>query len=507
MRPAWTFQKGLFFAAVIGAAMFLSFLIDDSLGLGWPTNVVRNWQEFGLINLHGQLAYNAGGFGVPEHLQLYKGMSPVCLYLPYVVTKIFSWTGLDTLSFYILLALAVSWASWDLLGKDGFAMVVAAAAIFCPGYMRWLRMLDPNTVSVLPVLPYAVIALAILRKPKFTPALAVALILLTLAYMPLNWTTAWMCGPLIFFLLGKASLNRRGLSTLIAVMVIGVPAMAAVSFAAKTGGHAGGGRIDPIRVLAGYTWGNGGYGEGLTTGRAFVRLAFTNGIGLLPLWLAVVYAMTQRLRSGVRMTWLMFAPLALAVANMVIMRNYFGHHPWMAGPVLLCGIIFSLGLLREGLEDGATTVSEKIPFKWVIRTTLLCFGYSLAVLLFFRANETNMLALEKLVRQHTARSDTLVILKDSDSATAALADRLDEPLDRHMMVLNSTNDLAGQEGHWVILSSVKMDGPLTLTAESNVSSSSRLNQVSDWFNHSISRRSAGDRLELAEKYFLYEAAR
>jgi hypothetical protein len=207
------------------------------------------------------------------------------------------------------------------------------------------------------------------------------------------------------------------------------------------------------------------------------------------------------------MTWLMFAPLALAVANTVIMRNYFGHHPWMAGPVLLCGIIFSLGLLREGVEESKAMSPGKISFKVVTVMALFCFGYGMAVLMFFRANETNMLALEKLVRQHTARADTLVILKESDLATASLVDRLDEPLDRHMVVLNSTNDLAGQEGQWVILSSVKMDGPFTLTAESSVSSSSWLNKVGDWFNHTISHRNAGDRLDLAENYFLYRSAR
>src|SRR5471030_1823827 len=104
--------------AVIGCSAWLQYLIDDGLGIGWPQNVVRNWQQFGLFSLHGKLVTNPGGFEAAANPDVYKGMSPVCLYPAYFATQIFSWTGLGTMSFHILLALAVFWAIWNLLGRD-----------------------------------------------------------------------------------------------------------------------------------------------------------------------------------------------------------------------------------------------------------------------------------------------------------------------------------------------------------------------------------------------------
>jgi hypothetical protein len=507
VQPAML-RKILFPVLAIGAAMVLSSLIDDNLGSGWPSNVVRNWQEFGFFNLHGQLVYNAGGFEAIQHPEAYKGMCPISLYPVFFATEIFGWTGLGTLSFHILLALAVFWASRHLLGGDHFATMVAAAAILCPAYLRWPKILDPNTLAALPVLPYAVLVLTILKKPKLTPTMTVALAVLTLAFMSLNWTTAWVCGPCIVFLLGMPGLNRGGLATVFGVMVIGVPLVVAASFAAKfihnTGDSASAG-FGPGQIIAGYTWGSGGYGEGTSTGRAFLRLAFVNVIGLLPLWLIFIYALVRYARAGTRPLWLALAPLTLTIADVIIMRNYFGHHPWMAGPVLMIGTLFSLALLRPLPTADARETSEKIPFKVVCGVALLCFVYGFAVLTFFRVNEMGLLNLVKLVQQHTARSDTIVLLK-SDSQTAPLVDRLIEPLDRHIIIVNGVQDLAA-ESHWVILSPVKLDASLALVAQSAADSHSWLTDVADWFNHSISKRAPGDRLELPASYYLYAPGR
>jgi hypothetical protein len=496
-------RKILFPVLAIGAAMVLSSLIDDNLGWGWPSNVVRNWQEFGFFKLHGQLVSNPGGFEATTLPDVYKGMSPVFLYPVFFVTKIFSWTGLGTLSFHLVLLLTILWASWKLLGQNNWGMLAGASAILCPGCLRWTKILDPNSISVLPVLLYAVIVLAILKKTNFSPALAMTLVFLTLAFLSLNWTTAWVCGPCIFLLLGTPGLNRRGLLIVIAIMVIGVPLVALASFAAKISGNpAGTGSIGPLHVIAGYTWGNGGYGEGLTTGRAFLRLAFINIVGLFPLWLIFIFALGRHIRAGAHLPGLAFLPLALTTADIIIMRNYFGHHPWMAGPVLIVGIIFSLAMLRISPTTDTRDISEKILFKVLCGVALVCFVYGFAVLVFFRANESNLLSLEHLVRQHTARSDTMVILK-SDSETARLIDRLDEPLDRHIIIVDDIEGLTNEKGHWVILSPVKLDDSLALIAQSAANQHSWLTEVADWFNHSISRRAPGDRIELAGTYYLY----
>ncbi|HTV43080.1 MAG TPA: hypothetical protein VMF08_21120 [Candidatus Sulfotelmatobacter sp.] len=511
-------RKFPFAVLAVGAAMVLAYLIDDNLGVAWPTNVVRNWQEFGFLNLHGQLVANSGGFEVAQNPKVYGGMSPVCLYPAFFATQLFSWTGLDTLSFQILLAAVVFWASWRLLGRDNFALMAAGVAILCPGYLRWPKILDPNTLAALPVLPYAVLVLAILKKPKMTPTLAGALIVLTLAFMSLNWTTAWVCAPCVFMFLAIPGLNRRALGTLIAVMVVAIPLVVVGSFAAKYGHHGPGAAGSNsmavhssassgglLSIIAGYTWGSGGYGNGTSTAHLFLRLAFTNIVGLLPLWLICLYALIDSIRAGRRVSGLVFVPLAFAVLNMIIMRNYFCHHPWMAGPVLLVGVVFSLAVLRISPVADTASGSDKMPLKIVYGAGLVCFVYGFAVLMFFRANESDLLSLVKLVRQHTARSDTIAILK-SDSVTSPLVDRLDEPLDRHVIEVDNINDLANQ-GHAVILSAIQLNDSPTLIAQSAAASQSWLTRVADWFNHSISHRRAGDRIELPGVFYLYAPRR
>jgi hypothetical protein len=491
-------KKVIFFAAVFFTTVFLLYYVDDNLATAWPTNVVRNWLQFGILNLHGQLASNPGGYDI-AHPNVYKGMSPVCLYPAFLVSKIFQGSGLEMLPFQVLLVTAIFWASWHLLGRDRLAVILATTAILCPGYMRWMKFLDPNAVSVLPVIPYAAIVLAILKKPKLTPGMGALLVVLTLAFMSLNWTTAWVCAPCVFLLWGMPGANRRGIILVAVLMFIAVPAVVLLSLAAKTGGPAS----QSGHILGGYTWANGGYGEGLTTGRAFLRLAAVNGIGFLPLGLGLIYATVRRRNDGSRFPWFAFTPLALTAMDVIIMRNYFGHHPWMSGPVMLVGLIFSLALLQARSAETSENSAEKIPFKLMPLLMLLGFVYGLVVLMFFRANQMDMLSLLKLVRQHSPRGDTLVIVKSADAATASLADRLDEPLDRHIVVVDNFNGVANVQGSWMILSSVKLDDSFMLMAQSGAHSQSFLTRVADWFNHSIAKRSRGDRLELSGNYYLY----
>src|SRR5262249_14344989 len=126
------------------SSLMLMYLIDDGLEIGWPHHVIRNWQDFGFLNLGGKLVTNPGGFDVTSHPDVYKGMSPVSLYPAFIATKLFGLTDLGTMPFHLLIALAVFWGIWKLLGEDNFAFVTAALAILLPGYLRWQRILDPN---------------------------------------------------------------------------------------------------------------------------------------------------------------------------------------------------------------------------------------------------------------------------------------------------------------------------------------------------------------------------
>jgi hypothetical protein len=392
------------------------------------------------------------------------------------------------------------------MGGDNVAALLAGAVILCPGYMQSVDGLDPNTLSVLPAIPYAVIALAILRRPKFTNGLALALLLITAGFMSLNWTTAWVCGPCFFLFLGTRGVNRRGLVFLVAVMAIAVPSIAALSFAAKSGGHlpgtgAGG------SMLGAYLWGNAGYGEGLTTARAYLRLAFYNGASLFPMWLGLIWVAANRVGGGGRISWIAFAPLAMSVVNMLVMRNYFGHHPPMAGAVLLVGLVFSVALLRAPAPEGREEARQKYSFKQVLVFTALCFAYGLIFMVLFRANGASRLSLDQLIRNHTARPETVVVLEKNDPVVAAQASRLEEPFDRHITVITNLQDLAGEKSQWVLLSSARLDDSFSLVAQSEAPAKSGLSKVGDWFNRAIARRNPGDRIDVAAVYYLYAQGR
>ena len=496
--------------AIVSGCALLLYLVDDGLGVAWPQNVVRNWEQFGFFNLHGKLVINPGGFEATTNPEIYKGMSPVCLYLPYFAAKLFGWAGLGTMSFHILLALAVFWAIWSLLGRDNFAFVVAAAAVLCPGYARWQKLLDPNAISVLFGLPYIAIVGSILKRPHLRFASVIGLFVLTLAFISLNWTTAWVLGPCALLLLGLPQINRRAVILFIALAGASSVLFVFGSIMAKAGdSHTG--TMNWGLFIRSYTWGNVGYGFGLTTGKALLRLAFVNGIGLLPLLVICGYAVTKCLRGRNQKTWSAISPFALAVVEVGFMRNYFGHHPWMAAPLLLVGLIFSLVLLRLHIESAAATTGRGIiPQPKTLSLpaiSLLGFIYGMAVMIFFRANETNALSLVNLVRQHTERSNCIVVVKNLDPETATMAPRFDELLDRRVVVADDLDHLPASKTPIVILSTVPSSGRLNLLAQTSgggTNPQSWLRKTADWFNHSIARRRPGDRLELADTYFLYE---
>jgi hypothetical protein len=494
--------------AVIGGSAWLQYLIDDGMGISWPQNVMRNWEQFGFFNLHGRLVANPGGFEAVAKPEIYKGMSPVYLYPVYFATEIFSWTGLGTMSFHILLALAVFWAVWNLLGRDDFAFAVAAVAVLCPGYARWQKILDPNVITVLFGLPYIAIVIAILKKTRLGLVPVIGLFGLTLVFTSLNWTSAWAFGPCALLLLGLPQINRRAVFLFIVLAGASSVLFAIGSVVAKSGGgRAGMGNASLVQFIRSYTWGDTGYGAGLTTGKALLRLSFVNGIGLLPLLVISVCVAAKKFQRGNLKFWFALSPFVLTVAEVGFMRNYFGHHPWMAAPVLLMGLVFALVLLRVNHESTVAAPNWEVKKFLVPTVVLLCFIYGLAVEIFLRANEVNTLSLVNFIRHQTNRSDCIVIVKNVDPQTARLASRFEDVLDRRVMVADDLDHLPVGKDRIIILSAVPSGSALTLLAQTSgggASSQSWLHQTTDWFNRSIARRRPGDRLELADTYFLYE---
>ena len=494
---------------VLGGSAWLQYLMDDGLGIGFSQNVERNWEQFGLFNLHGKLVTNPGGFEATTNPKILAGYSPICFYPAYFSAQIFAWTGLGTMSFHILLALAVFWAVWDLLGRDNFAFAVAATAVLCPGYARWQKLLDPNAICILFGLPYTAIVVSVLGKPRLAFGAIIGLFVLTLAFTSLNWSTVWILGPCTLLLLGLPQISRRAVILFIILAGASSSAIVIVSLLVKAGGsHSGTGNL--AEFVRGYLWGDTGYGVGLTTGKAVLRLSFVNGIGLLPLLVIFAWPAAKYFQRGNPKNWLVISPFALAVAELAFMRNYFGHHPWMASPVLLAGLIFSLALWRVHIGPLAVARGRTVPQPRALflpAIFLLSFIYGFAVMMFFRANETNQLSLVKLIRHHSKRSDCIVILKNLDPETAKMASRLDDIFDRRVSVADDIGHLPESKDQVVVLTSLPLSGAWNMMAQSSTDgtkSSSWLQHTANWFNHSIARRRRGDRLELADAYFLYK---
>jgi hypothetical protein len=488
------FVKIIIIPAAITCSAFLIYLVDNDLGIGWPHNVVRNWQQFGFFNLHGQLVFNVGGFEATTQ------------------TELFAWTGLGTMSFHILLALAVLWATWELLGRSNFAFLTAIITVSMPGYLRWQKGLDPCTLPLLLCLPYIIIILSILRRAHLKFHSFAGLVALILCFTSLNWSTAWVCGPCAALLWFLPIVERCRTILFVALSGLSCAVLGIASVIVKADGE-GSGSANLLQFLLSYTWGNTGYGLDLTTGKAALRLAFVNGVGLLPLLLIFGYIVVKRFRRGQRV-WSFVSPLALAAMNIIIMRNYFGHHPWLAAPLLLIGLIFSLALMRADSVTGTKPETLGTAINWqkplgVLSIFLCCFAYSLGVLFFLRANDSNLLSLVYLVRHETGRSDLVVLVKDLDPQTASLAPRLPEALDRRVILINELNDLPAMTDDLVILSATPLSGRVRLLAQSDsgkAKSQSWETKVTRWFNNSVARRRPGDRIEVAVMYYLYHVS-
>ena len=497
-------QKVVFVLATILASAWSLWLVDDGLSSGWPTNVLRNWLQFGLLPLHGSLVQNPGGFEIATHPDIYYGMSPLYLYPVFFCTKAFEWTGWGFMPFHILLAVLVFWGIWSLLGKNTQAMFAAALVVVSPGYCCYQKGVDPNSISVLVGFPYAALVVQMLKNAKPGFREWTFLILLTAVFVPLNWTTAWFLAPFGIYLLLNREVHRRPVIIYLALTALGSIAFVGYSMAAKHGASAGAASL-PIATstsqggfLSGYTWGTNGYYEGLSTVKFFTRLAVISLVGSAPLILWWVWQTLRCLRVAPRQGWLSILPLLMALAQLAAMRNYFCHHPWMGSPVLIAGIILSLAL-QAGREDES---EKSAGLKWVSTGAAGAVLYSVIVLAVKQANSHNSIALDQLVRENIARTESVVILKAADPATAALAKNLDEQFDRHVLVVESLDDTP-HDMPFAILSSCPITN-LHLAGESPPNSAANFaTKAANWFNQHVGHRKANDRLEFATHYYIY----
>src|SRR6266508_4090490 len=121
----------------------------------WTHNVLRNWEDYGVFNLRGQLVCNPGGRDVVEEPKIYSGHRAGCLYPSYLVGHFSGGAGQSGLAFHLALTAAATAAIWLILGTSRFALLAASAVAFSPGYLRHTTLLDPIAIPVMLALPAA----------------------------------------------------------------------------------------------------------------------------------------------------------------------------------------------------------------------------------------------------------------------------------------------------------------------------------------------------------------
>ena len=181
------------------ASSVLQWLVDRDVGTSWPHNVLRNWQQYGIVALHGELVTNPGGVDALDHPIIYPGHRPMSLYPAYFVGALFAWTGSNFMAFHVVSALLVFLATWSLLGGDQRAFWVITLALLCPGYYIWPTVIDPNTVAALAGLPYAALLWWRMRQPTWAWSDLAFVFVLTLLFTALNKDTCELHHKLVPF--------------------------------------------------------------------------------------------------------------------------------------------------------------------------------------------------------------------------------------------------------------------------------------------------------------------
>lgn len=497
-------KPAVFFLAILALLAGIAFLYDlggHSQESCWSESALHNWDQYGIGTLKGKIVVNPGGFEVLDKPEIYQGHRASSLYPVYFFVHFFSWTGDGLVVFQLVFSLVLFVSVGRLLGKTETAWVVAAATVLCPGYTLYPAQGDPNSIALYMALPFATLLLPLLAKSSLSAGAVAMLAILTLAYTSLNWTIAFGQGMIIACLFAARIISKRRLALYMALAGAGVLLVAGASVADKLRAVPGTGENRGVMdLLGGYAWGTGGYGVGLTTGKAIVRIAFANLLGLLPLVLSCGYFAVRRWKVDGAFPWRALLPLGTAILGVASLRNYFGHHPWMAAPMLIPGMVLTLHLLLRAKaqgQDPSRAPSRAVRGQGMKGMALLlgCFFYALVIVGADRAYHAEMYELTGLVLAHTTRSDTLVLAESLSSSMAVQTKSISVRTDRRVIVVPDLTAQTDVKDRLILISPVKLAGSLPLIATSTQPAIMKwafVRELFDWYARRIARRNPQD---------------
>lgn len=491
--------------ACICSAWFTT-LVDDGLGEGWAHTAVRNWDEYGLIALHGKMVSNPGGFQADTNPDCYLGHRPASLYPVFLCHKLLAGSDLGFLLYYAIMAAIVLWSIWFLLGRTDRAFWLAAVAVVTPGYIRWQTTLDPNLTAVLFGFPFCAAVISLLRRPSLKSWQVILLVVLILLYSSINWTTVFIHGMLFTTLLVLSGVPRRQLVLYGGVTAVCGCAVLFASVASKmsAAGHDHAQTASMPQVFQMYGWGTTGYGVGMTTRIAVTRLLVANLLGLFPILVFLGWTWLRECDWSSCLRGLFFLPLLASVVEVLGMRNYFGHHPWMSVSFILLGIILTIVVLQAGVPVAADRGMPRVRLRlaWFAAAAAYCF----LVMDVGRIHNAREMALAGFIREHTARAATIVIHRDTDSELADLAPRLASLFDRHVVVTGGSADPTNEAVQALVLTTRTNLFPEKILAQTTLANSvsPAVKELLNLYTRHVARRRAGDQMALSSaNYSLY----
>ena len=491
---------------VLAGASWLTTLVDGGLGTVWTHNVVRNWEQFGFFKLHGQLVDNEGGYQVDTHPQIYAGHRPASLYPFFLVQKLSHGIGAAHI-YYALIAGVVFFCIWLLLERTGKAFLLGGIAVLTPGYLCWQTTLDPNLASVLVGFPFCIVVIWLMQKERLNVVQMVLLLVLIIIYSAINWSTVFVQGMLFATLLLLPKVSRRNLATYVFLAAVPAALIVGLSVIDKmTNGHKDSSQGFAM-IYKAYGWGNSGYGQDLTTKTAFLRLLFTNLAGLLPVVIFLCWEMWNERKAGSQKTGpFFFLPFLAALFALAVLRNYFGHHPWMSCNFVLLGIILSLVVWKSTRIADETPEKNRVKPAWQWAALGATFAYGFVVLSLYHIHNGQEFVLVKLVRGNTARPANILITRDADPKLADIQERLQEPLDRHIVVLDKIAEADAGMTNTFWLTATKQDGRklVASTGGDGIDGPPLAKQLLGWYSRVIAHRRAGDRMDFDAQYYLYQ---
>ena len=132
------------------------------------------------------------------------------------------------------------------------------------------------------------------------------------------------------------------------------------------------------------------------------------------------------------------------------------------------------------------------------------FVFSLIVLGIGYIHNQPELGLVSLVVKQTTRETTIVVNRESDPGLAAIAERLPELFDRHLVVVNGAGAVGLQAAAPFVILTAASPPPDRILAQTGNSenASPGVKKILRWYSQNIARRHPGDKLEIGDKYFL-----